>query len=107
MTADAAVQPSSVDTGRVNPYVGPRSLGRDDGIYGRDREIRELRSSVVAHRIVLLYSQSGAGKTSLVEAGLRPELEELEFQVFPTIRVGYDPPPLGEGARANRYRLGL
>jgi hypothetical protein len=107
MTADAAARPGSVDTSRVNPYVGPRSLRRADGIYGRDREIRELRASIVAHRIVLLYSQSGAGKTSLIEAGLYPELRELEFQVFPTIRVGYEPPPSVEGARANRYRLSV
>ena len=107
MTADAASRPVSVDANRVNPYVGPRSLGREDGIYDRDREIRELRASIVAHRIVLLYSRSGAGKTSLIEAGLCSELGKLEFHVFPTIRVGYEPPPSDEGARANRYRLSV
>lgn len=107
MTADPEAAPAAADTTRANPYVGPRSLGRKDGIYGRDREIRELRASILAHRIVLLYSQSGAGKTSLVEAGLRHELEDLEFQVFPTIRVGYEPQPSEEGGDTNRYRLSV
>jgi hypothetical protein len=90
-----------VETDRANPYVGPRSLRREDGIYGRNREIRELRASLLAHRIVLLYSHSGAGKTSLIEAGLRPEFEGRGFQVFPTIRVGYEAPP--DAGDVNRY----
>ncbi|MET0696762.1 MAG: ATP-binding protein [Acidimicrobiia bacterium] len=90
-----------IETDRANPYVGPRSLRREDGIYGRNREIRELRASLLAHRILLLYSHSGAGKTSLIEAGLRPEFEDRGFQVFPTIRVGYEAPP--DAGDVNRY----
>ena len=106
MTTDTAPPATSVDVGRINPYVGPRSLRRGELIFGRDVEIRELRASLLAHRIVLLYSQSGAGKTSIIEAGLRPELEEREFQVFPTIRVGYEPPD-DAAPSANRYRLSV
>ena len=106
MTADTASARTSVDVGSTNPYVGPRSLRRGELIFGRDLEIRELRASLLAHRIVLLYSQSGAGKTSLIEAGLRLELEELEFQVLPTIRVGYEPPD-DAASGANRYRLSV
>ena len=55
MTADAAAAPQLLaGEERANPYVGPRSLGREDRIYGRGREIRELRASLLAHRIVLL-----------------------------------------------------
>ena len=43
---------------------------------------------LIAERIVLLYSPSGAGKTSLIQAALIPELEEEEFHVLPVIRVG-------------------
>lgn len=99
MSTDTATR--EIEAGRVNPYVGPRSLGREDGIYGRNREIRELRASLLSHRIVLLYSQSGAGKSSLIEAGLRPEFEDRGFQVFATIRVGYEAPP--DAGDANRY----
>jgi MoxR-like ATPase len=49
-----------------NPYVGPRSLRYGECIYGRDREARKLLELLIAERIVLLYSPSGAGKTSLI-----------------------------------------
>lgn len=83
----------------VNPFVGPRSFTRDEKLYGRDREIRELLDLLVADRIVLCYSPSGAGKTSLIQAGLVPRLEEEGFDVLPTLRLKHDPP----GAGVNRY----
>ena len=72
-----------------NPYVGPRPFEREDWalFFGRDRETSELLSFVIAHRVVLLYAQSGAGKTSLINAGLIPLLEEEEFQALPLARV--------------------
>jgi len=72
-----------------SPYVGPRPFEREDGLlFGRDREVRELVSLVVAHRVVLLYAASGAGKTSLLNAGLMPALEVEEgFEVLPVGRL--------------------
>src|SRR5262245_13908029 len=73
-----------------SPYIGPRPYERADRdlFVGRDAEIRQLLSLVIAHRIVLLYATSGAGKTSVLNAGLLPLLEEEEgFQVFPPARV--------------------
>ena len=79
---------SAGDGARLNPYVGPRSLRYGEAIYGRDREARQLLELLIAERIVLLYSPSGAGKTSLIQAALIPELEKEEFHVLPVIRVG-------------------
>ena len=76
--------PVAVD---VNPFVGPRALRSGEALYGRDREVRRLTNLLVAERIVLLYSPSGAGKTSLIEAGLAPALRRRKFQVSPLIRV--------------------
>ena len=58
------------------PYVGPRPFRKEEQaiFFGRDGEIRELSSLVVAHRTLLLYARSGAGKTSLINAGLVPRL---------------------------------
>ena len=53
---------------RPNPYVGPRSFQTGQKLYGRDRELRELASLLIAERIVLLHSPSGAGKSSLIQA---------------------------------------
>ena len=87
------------------PYAGPRALRQGEPIYGRVREINELRGAILSERIVLLYSQSGAGKTSLIEAGLRPEFERRRFNVLPTVRVGYESPL--ETPEENRYRLSV
>lgn len=70
-----------------NPYVGPRSFQTGERLYGRDRETRDLTALLVAERIVLLHSPSGAGKTSLIQAALIPRLKRREFRVRPTIRV--------------------
>lgn len=87
----------------ANPYVGPRSIRFGERIYGRDLELEQLRDVLTAERIVLLYSPSGAGKSSLIEAGLRPELARRDFRVLPTIRVGHDPSRLGGAPAGNRY----
>ncbi|MCP4593926.1 MAG: ATP-binding protein, partial [bacterium] len=77
-----------------NPYVGPRPYRRNDqhNFYGRDREARELRALIVAEREVLFYAQSGAGKTSLLNAVVIPALEERGFNVLPVARVGGELP---------------
>ncbi|WP_448610435.1 nSTAND1 domain-containing NTPase [Geodermatophilus sp. URMC 60] len=87
-----------------NPYVGPASFGVGDPLYGRDQEREDLVDLLVAERIVLLYSPSGAGKTSLIEAALVPALQDDGFEVLPVIRVTHplDPQP-GLPARCNRY----
>ncbi len=82
-----------------NPFVGPRPLTRDNPIFGRDREIAELRHLLTAERFVLLLSPSGAGKSSLVNAGLIPELNS-RFDVWEPTRVNTPPPP---GITTNRY----
>ncbi len=46
--------------------------------FGRDHEIEELTALVHAHRLVLFYGASGVGKTSLLQAGVIPRLEEAD-----------------------------
>jgi tetratricopeptide (TPR) repeat protein len=72
-----------------NPYVGPRPFEQEDRdlFFGRDREVSEVLSLIIAHRVLLLYAQSGAGKTSLINAGLIPLLEGEGFEVLPLARV--------------------
>lgn len=73
-----------------NPYVGPRSFELNEKIYGRDRERRQLTDRLIAERIVLMHSPSGAGKTSLVRAGLIPQLRDEGFFVHQVIRVNLE-----------------
>ncbi|HSF83853.1 MAG TPA: hypothetical protein VLA49_21670, partial [Anaerolineales bacterium] len=78
---------------RPNPYVGPRAFRVGETLYGRDRELRELLDLLIAERIILLHSPSGAGKSSLIQAGLIPKLQAEGFRVLPLIRVNQEAPP--------------
>lgn len=92
-----------------NPYVGPRPFerGEQSRFFGREREIRDLTSLVVAHRVVVLYSESGAGKSSLLNAGVLPLLEKKGFDVLPPGRVGALPPTLRGIETANVFVAGV
>ena len=91
-----------------NPFVGPRPLA-EEALYGRDREIDRLLDQLIADRIVLLYSPSGAGKTSLIQAGLVPRLREDGFTVppLPPVRVGLEPRADTPLPPHNRYQLSV
>lgn len=89
---------------RPNPYVGPRSFKTGEKLYGREREAHELVDLLIAERIVLLYSPSGAGKSSLLNASILPALQAEGFNVLPPLRVNLEPPPdVSRSSRFNRY----
>ena len=81
-----------MNTRYSNPYVGPCTFQRDEGhrFFGRDREAADLKALVVSEKLVLFYAQSGAGKSSLINARLIPGLEEKLFEVLPVARLGGD-----------------
>jgi hypothetical protein len=81
----ASFQPGMSDS----PFVGPRPFEKEDSdrFYGRTRETEELLSLIIAHRAVLVYAQSGAGKSSLMRAGVIKRLEEQQYQVLRSARV--------------------
>ena len=87
--ADAEA-PAAVRTAGPNPYVGPRPFELGERLWGRDEEIAALYYLLSAERIVLLHSPSGAGKSSLVQAGLIPLLRE-RFDVWRPTRVNQEP----------------
>lgn len=88
-----------------NPYVGPQSFRAGQHLYGRAVALDTLFNLVIAERIVLLYSPSGAGKSSLINAALIPELNREGLEVLPVVRVNtphvatMQPPP------RNRYLM--
>lgn len=64
-----------------SPYRHLNWFSRKDAevFFGRGRQIRELYDRLTAPRtapIMLLYGQSGVGKSSLLDAGLIPRLEQ-------------------------------
>jgi WD40 repeat protein len=96
----------TVAAATANPFVGPHALTETDSLFGRSVELRTLHDLLIAERIVLLYSPSGAGKTSLLHAGLKRLLVQDGLVVRPTIRVAHEmPPALGDLSARNRYVL--
>src|SRR5262249_1463510 len=75
----------------TNPYPGPRPFRSGETLYGRDREITQLFYLLSAERIVVLHAPSGAGKSSLIHAGLVPRLQRERFDVWPIIRLSLEP----------------
>jgi hypothetical protein len=70
-------------------------------LYGRDRETRELCDKLTSRRTVLLHAPSGAGKTSLIQAGLWPHLAAARLASDAPVRVHAQPRP--GVTPANRY----
>ena len=77
-----------------NPYPGPRTFYRDEAdlFFGRESEAQILTSLVASERMVLFYAKSGAGKSSLINTRLIPQLEEIGFLVLPKARVSGELP---------------
>jgi YVTN family beta-propeller protein len=75
----------------LEPYIGPRPFKRDKEdflrFFGRDAETDEIVSLITAHRITLIYAQSGAGKTSIFNTQCTNSLENYGFEVLPIARV--------------------
>ncbi|MGH8553664.1 MAG: hypothetical protein ACRERS_10250, partial [Methylococcales bacterium] len=63
-------------TREQNPYPGlqPFKESEKDRFFGRDEEIHILTDKILANRMTLLVAASGAGKSSLLQAGVMPAL---------------------------------
>jgi hypothetical protein len=77
------------DRQATSPFPGPRPFGPEEAgsFFGREREARDLLSLLVAHPIVVFYSQSGAGKSSLIQTKLLELLRERQYATAPVGRV--------------------
>ncbi|RLD74895.1 MAG: hypothetical protein DRJ10_16260, partial [Bacteroidetes bacterium] len=61
---------------RRYPGALPFNSKQQNIFYGRDKDIEKLLTLIQVEKQVLLYSKSGLGKTSLLEAGVIPRLPE-------------------------------
>jgi hypothetical protein len=79
------------EEGIKGPYIGPRPFGMGSEFqkrfFGRDYETNEILSLVLAHNVSLLYAQSGAGKTSIINAQILPALKARGYELLPILRV--------------------
>ena len=74
-TVDPVRDPATLNS----PYPGMDTFAQENApfFFGRDAERRVLISNLRASRLTLLYAQSGAGKSSLLRAGVAARLVQL------------------------------
>lgn len=77
---------------RRSPFKFLDAYGPEDrGIFfGRDNEIRDLYARFYRGRLLLIYGESGTGKSSLIECGLRSEIPSIDA-LFLSVRTGRNP----------------
>lgn len=70
------------------PYRGLAPYRERDAalFFGRERECRVIAANLMAVPITLLYGPTGVGKSSLVHAGLVPELRMIS-RLAPETRI--------------------
>ncbi len=92
-----------------NRYPGtkPFSTGQELLFHGRDRELRDLFREVQLNSLCVLHGKSGLGKSSLLNAGLIPNLNKEGFWPIP-IRIGVHSKSFPENTplALTRLRLG-
>ncbi len=66
----AVIRPTRTD----HPFIGLRSMTEEwsDRFFGRDEEVDQLIKLMRRHRLVAIVAESGAGKSSLAQAGVIP-----------------------------------
>jgi hypothetical protein len=69
----------------IAPYVGLRPFEESESFlfFGRDRDVKQLLNHVYSSQILVVFAPSGVGKTSLLRAGVIPELrKDPRLEVF-------------------------
>lgn len=89
----AAVAADETDTAAAGPYKGllAYTLADAERFFGRDEAIASLLAQMERHRLTVLQAGSGAGKSSLLHAGIAPRL--LAAGHLPVILRSYNRPP--------------
>ena len=82
-----------VEAAQTTPYRGLSAFTEADAKYffGRDRVVASLVSKLAQNRLLQISGPSGTGKSSLVSAGLIPELRRSGAWVVISCRPGADP----------------
>lgn len=75
-------------------FRGAAALTKADSLFGREAELQELLLQVnrVGNRFVTVWGETGCGKTSIVLAGVVPELEKQSL--LPIVIREWDQPAL-------------
>src|SRR5215467_972987 len=100
----AQTSPDDKAVKKFNPYVGPRPFSVNQELPNRRIEAQDVADLLISERVLLLHAVSGAGKTSLIQAGVLKLLNG--FHIFGPVRVDKPVPKNEDGTFVhlhNRY----
>lgn len=68
----------------ASPYIGlvPYEASHAEYFFGRERESDIIATNLRVAKLTVLYGPSGVGKSSLISAGVEPELEHFRDEFF-------------------------
>src|SRR5205085_3059359 len=83
------------------PYKGLIPFDEDDEKYfsGRTNEIRSLATALYGSSLTVLFGESGVGKTSVLRAGLLPELRKDQHRVAVVLFRDWQKPDFEQSLR--------
>lgn len=79
---------------KENPFLGLKPYERKDRkrLYGRDKDLILMKDRIFSARTTLLFAGSGVGKTSFLNAKIRPEFEGQYCVIYHNQWSGTDEP---------------
>ncbi len=80
---DDALIEKSYSVLQKDPYKFLAHFGPEDAdiFFGRDTESKILFQFILSRKIVILFGESGVGKTSLLSAGIIPKLQNEDYKI--------------------------
>lgn len=75
------------------PYQGLKAFETEQKqfFFGRKQVVRTILEKLAQKPFVPIIGPSGSGKSSVVQAGLIPELDDSVWQILPPIKPGFQP----------------
>ncbi len=78
------------DRERLCPWPGPRPLEKGDCLVGREKEKRHFLETLNKFDLIVFHGETGVGKTSLLNNGLKPTMGIYNFKPFIVDAWGID-----------------
>ena len=73
------ITPAAINLPRRYPGLKPFDRNQSAVFHGRQEDAQRLTNLIVRERLVVLFAKSGIGKTSMLQAGVAPQLEDQDF----------------------------
>ncbi len=73
------ITPIAANLPRRYPGLKPFDRNQSAVFHGRREDAQRLTNLIVRERLVVLFAKSGIGKTSMLQAGVAPQLEDQDF----------------------------